>query len=108
MRLLAGIPLVVGTTALVVALAGCSAKGGDTSADPVKGKQLFVQRCGSCHVLSRAGTKGTTGPNLDAAFSPARPGRVRTGGNPRHRLQQNPYSEPPGRVAGQPVNRRQP
>jgi mono/diheme cytochrome c family protein len=71
MRLL-GIPLVVGATALVVALAGCSAKGGDTSADPVKGKQLFVQRCGSCHVLSRAGTKGTTGPNLDAAFARAR------------------------------------
>ncbi|HEX3317100.1 MAG TPA: cupredoxin domain-containing protein, partial [Solirubrobacteraceae bacterium] len=42
------------------------------NADPVTGKQLFVQRCGSCHQLSHAGTKGTTGPNLDAAFARAR------------------------------------
>jgi mono/diheme cytochrome c family protein len=72
MRLIAAIPLVAAATALVVALSGCSAKGGDSSADPVKGKQLFVQRCGACHVLSHAGTKGTTGPNLDAAFARAR------------------------------------
>jgi mono/diheme cytochrome c family protein len=72
MRLLAGTPLLIGATALVVVLAGCSAKGGGSNADPVKGKQLFVQHCGSCHVLARAGTKGTTGPNLDAAFARAR------------------------------------
>jgi plastocyanin len=29
---------------------------------------MFVERCGSCHTLARAGTKGTVGPNLDAAF----------------------------------------
>src|SRR5205807_1853936 len=29
---------------------------------------LFVQKCGSCHTLARAGTKGTVGPNLDDAF----------------------------------------
>jgi plastocyanin len=45
---------------------GCSVKEGND--DVVAGKQLFVQKCGSCHVLSRAGTKGTTGPNLDEAF----------------------------------------
>jgi len=72
MRLVAGIPLLIGATALVVILAGCSAKGGGSNADPVKGKQLFVQHCGSCHVLARAGTKGTTGPDLDAAFARAR------------------------------------
>jgi mono/diheme cytochrome c family protein len=71
MRPLAAIPLAVAATALVVALAGCSPKG-DAGADQVKGKQLFVQRCGSCHVLQRAGTKGTTGPDLDAAFARAR------------------------------------
>jgi mono/diheme cytochrome c family protein len=71
MRPLAAISLAVPATALVVALAGCSFKS-DSGADQVKGKQLFVQRCGSCHVLSRAGTKGTTGPNLDAAFARAR------------------------------------
>lgn len=49
--------------------AGCAGVG--NSADLVAGKQLFVKRCGSCHVLNRAGTKGTTGPNLDQAFTRA-------------------------------------
>jgi mono/diheme cytochrome c family protein len=53
--------------AIVPALSAC---GGvkDPEADQVAGKQLFVKKCGSCHTLSRAGTKGTTGPNLDEAF----------------------------------------
>ncbi len=64
-----------GIAALVaasVAVTGCS--GGKAGGDPnlVAGKQLFVQKCGSCHVLARAGTKGTTGPDLDAAFAVAR------------------------------------
>ena len=50
-------------------VAGCGtggiAKGGDQS----KGGALFVQKCGSCHTLSAAQTKGTVGPNLDDAFS---------------------------------------
>jgi len=52
----------------VAALAGCGSdvKGGH--ADLVAGKQLFVQRCGACHTLARAGTRGTAGPNLDDAF----------------------------------------
>jgi plastocyanin len=49
--------------------AGCG--GGAGNADVVAGKQLFVQKCGSCHVLNHAGTKGTTGPNLDQAFQQA-------------------------------------
>ena len=36
--------------------------------DLVSGKKLFAQKCGSCHVLARAGTKGTVGPDLDQAF----------------------------------------
>jgi mono/diheme cytochrome c family protein len=36
------------------------------------GKQLFVDKCGSCHTLARAGTTGTTGPSLDAAFRQSR------------------------------------
>jgi uncharacterized cupredoxin-like copper-binding protein len=35
------------------------------------GKQLFTQRCGSCHTLADAGTKGTIGPNLDDSFRQA-------------------------------------
>jgi plastocyanin len=36
--------------------------------DLITGKKLFAQKCGSCHALGRAGTKGTTGPDLDQAF----------------------------------------
>jgi mono/diheme cytochrome c family protein len=54
-----------GATALV-ALSGCNVK--EKDADLVAGKRLFVSKCGSCHVLNRAGTKGTVGPNLDEAF----------------------------------------
>ena len=56
--------------AIVAVVPALSACGGvkDPQADVVAGKQLFVQKCGSCHTLARAGTKGTTGPNLDEAF----------------------------------------
>ena len=53
-----------------VALAGC----GRSQPDLVNGKKLFIGKgtCGSCHTLQHAGTKGTQGPNLDAAFVNAR------------------------------------
>jgi plastocyanin len=51
-----------------ILLAGC---GGSDEPDVATGKQLFTQRCGSCHVLSDAGTKGTIGPNLDDSFRQA-------------------------------------
>lgn len=56
--------------AIVAVIPALSACGGvkDPQADVVAGKQLFVQKCGACHTLARAGTKGTTGPNLDEAF----------------------------------------
>jgi mono/diheme cytochrome c family protein len=40
-----------------------------TSGDTSKGKQLFNQKCASCHVLADAKSQGTIGPNLDDAFS---------------------------------------
>ena len=49
---------------------GCGSRAG--TPDVVNGKALFVERCGSCHVLERAGTAGKSGPNLDEAFGPAR------------------------------------
>jgi plastocyanin len=53
---------------LLFALAGCGeVKRGD-DADLIVGKQQFVAKCGSCHTLARAGTKGTVGPNLDESF----------------------------------------
>lgn len=68
----AAAPLAVSTAAVALGLgaAGCSIK--DDNANAVVGKQLFVQKCGSCHVLGRAGTKGVTGPNLDEAFAQSR------------------------------------
>jgi uncharacterized cupredoxin-like copper-binding protein len=52
--------------AATLAATGC----GETAAngDPVRGKELFTQRCGACHILQNAGTKGVQGPNLDLAF----------------------------------------
>jgi len=56
--------------AIVATIPALSACGGvkDPQPDVVAGKQVFVQKCGACHTLARAGTKGTTGPNLDEAF----------------------------------------
>ena len=60
--LIVGLVLIAGT--------GCGtggpAKGGNASA----GKKLFLTegRCGSCHTLADAGSKGKVGPNLDDAF----------------------------------------
>jgi cytochrome c2 len=39
--------------------------------DLENGKAKFVEKCGSCHELGRAGTQGTTGPSLDASFQTA-------------------------------------
>jgi mono/diheme cytochrome c family protein len=55
------------TAALAAGAIGVSACGRD-NADLVKGKTLFVNKCGACHQLARADTKGTQGPNLDDAF----------------------------------------
>jgi mono/diheme cytochrome c family protein len=54
-------------TLAALPLAACGRQEDDLS----KGKALFVQKCGSCHQLQRAGTQGTTGPSLDAAFRAA-------------------------------------
>lgn len=72
-------PVVAATLVLlafvtVLGLAAC----GDTvgysegSGDRVRGKELFVQGCGTCHELADANTKGTIGPNLDYAFVQSR------------------------------------
>jgi mono/diheme cytochrome c family protein len=85
-RLTAALLLLAGLLA-VVAVAGCggeedvsptpetvegtlptetAAAGGE--GDPANGKEIFASAgCGSCHVLSDAGTTGTVGPNLDEA-----------------------------------------
>jgi mono/diheme cytochrome c family protein len=37
-----------------------------TEGNPVEGRLVFMRSgCGGCHVFTRAGTNGTTGPDLD-------------------------------------------
>jgi plastocyanin len=63
--------LAIGLAALTATLgaAGC---GRSEQADQINGKTLFAERCQRCHVLERAGGGADVGPNLDAAFGPAR------------------------------------
>src|SRR3954452_20184545 len=61
---------VAGCAVAATALTGCEIKNSGTNV--VNGKQKFVQECGSCHTLARAGTTGVTGPNLDEAFAQSR------------------------------------
>ena len=53
--------------AAAVATSGCAVKGAD-NANLIVGKQAFVAKCGACHTLARAETKGIVGPNLDEVF----------------------------------------
>jgi len=57
-----------------VLAAGIVAAGCDTTEDANldRGRELFIARCGSCHILSEANTTGVLGPDLDAAFAQAR------------------------------------
>ncbi len=58
----------LGAGCLLVGVCGCGAAKRGEDADLIVGKQQFVAKCGSCHTLARASTKGTVGPNLDEAF----------------------------------------
>jgi plastocyanin len=53
--------------AFAIAAAGCGAKGAD-NINLIVGKQAFVAKCGVCHTMARADTKGIVGPNLDEVF----------------------------------------
>jgi plastocyanin len=59
-----------GCVTAALAASGCGL--GSQHDNLVNGKQQFASKCGTCHTLARAGTKGTTGPNLDEAFQQAR------------------------------------
>ena len=58
----------IGVMALFAGCGGLTDRGDNV----VNGKQLFVAKCGSCHILNRAGTKGVTGPEPRPAFARAR------------------------------------
>jgi plastocyanin len=99
--------LVCGLLALLAVVAtGCGLSG---SEDQVKGKELFVSKCGSCHTLARASTKGIQGPNLDQAFVTARSdgfGKDTVAGVVRHQIA-HPRRDsimPMGLVSGKDAN----
>jgi mono/diheme cytochrome c family protein len=52
---------------LVAANPDASIGGGPGGAGGDDPQSLFTSNCGSCHVLEKAGTSGTVGPNLDEA-----------------------------------------
>jgi cbb3-type cytochrome c oxidase subunit III len=58
--------------ALALAACGDTVGYSEGTGDRLRGKELFVQGCGSCHELADAGTKGQIGPNLDFAFVQSR------------------------------------
>ena len=60
--------LPVAAVAIALAAGGC----GTSSADTQRGRQLFINKCGSCHMLAQAATTGVQGRDLDAAFAAAR------------------------------------
>jgi plastocyanin len=63
----AGVAALALGAALVTA--GCGVAQRNSNANVVTGEVAFVQKCGACHTLARAGTKGFIGPNLDYAFA---------------------------------------
>jgi cbb3-type cytochrome c oxidase subunit III len=57
-----------------IAATGCGTTGLPEagSGDATQGKELFKEKCGQCHTLADAGTRGVIGPNLDDAFRQSR------------------------------------
>lgn len=65
--------LMLGASGVVLlAVSGCgTVKHDQNNANLVVGKQQFVAKCGACHTLAHAETKGSVGPDLDVAFASA-------------------------------------
>jgi mono/diheme cytochrome c family protein len=60
--------LLAALAAVALPASGC----GTSTADPARGRVLFIQKCGVCHALAEAGTTAQIGPDLDDAFAAAR------------------------------------
>jgi plastocyanin len=58
----------LGVGCLLLDAYGCGGVKRGEDANLIAGKQEFVAKCGACHTLARANTRGTVGPNLDEAF----------------------------------------
>lgn len=62
------IAALAGAMALALVAAGC----GTRDADVERGRQLFIQKCGTCHAMTEAGSTSQIGPSMDRAFGAAR------------------------------------
>ncbi|HYP55954.1 MAG TPA: c-type cytochrome [Solirubrobacterales bacterium] len=62
------LPLLAALAAFALPASGC----GTSSADPERGRELFLQKCSGCHGMAEAGSTAQNGPNLDHAFAAAR------------------------------------
>lgn len=60
--------LLLASGVIALAVSGCGSIKHGEDANLIVGKQQFVAKCGACHTLARADTKGTVGPDLDEAF----------------------------------------
>jgi cbb3-type cytochrome c oxidase subunit III len=61
------------SAALLAVAGGCGSEAHvEEASNATKGRELFIQQCGSCHTLADAGTRGVIGPNLDDAFHSVR------------------------------------
>lgn len=65
-RPLRSLAVLLAIAVALVVLGGCAIK--HPTANLVRGKVLFTEKCGACHTLAHANTSGTIGPNLDDAF----------------------------------------
>ena len=83
---------VVAAAALLVGASGCELK--DDGDNLVAGKKAFVAKCGSCHVLKRAGTTGVTRPEPRRGLPAGALGRLR----PEHVRGHRPPPDPPARA----------
>lgn len=60
--------------ALGALVAGCgtNTSASDTGQPDDRGRQMFIAKCGTCHIMAQAASSGTQGPDLDHAFAAAR------------------------------------
>ena len=87
---------------------GCGTVGlsEEGTGDRMRGKELFGEKCGSCHVLADARTAGVIGPNLDDAFVQSRAdgiGRTTIQSIVRGQIAY-PTEEPPTGLPGMPAD----
>ncbi|MGH2854374.1 MAG: plastocyanin/azurin family copper-binding protein [Solirubrobacteraceae bacterium] len=69
MRELRNLGTLLAASAMLLVVGGCGAIKHGENANLILGKQQFVAKCGACHMLARADTKGTVGPDLDVVLS---------------------------------------